>query len=105
MMINDSLGNRVGSFISPVLECTYKEFTGRISISKHNLAKGKYFLCFNVGLKTEDYQYMDYDIVYNVLSFEIAYIDSKSRKEIQLWRNGWGNIQFQQGLFEVISAK
>ena len=103
MMVNDVLGKRIGSYISPIIQCTKDEFTVNIGLRKHNLAKGKYYINFNVGKKTDEYNFIDYDIVYDVLSFEIAYIDQVTKKEIKYWRDGWGNIQFQDGFarFEV----
>ena len=40
---------------------------------------------------------MDYDIVYDVLSFNIKYTSPEKDKEIELWRSDWGGIQFQEG--------
>ena len=98
MMINDVLGRRVGSFISPVLSWGDQEvMTATIRLSQSNLAKGKYYLGFNVGLKTEEFEFMDYDIVYDVLSFCIKYTSPEKDTEIKLWRSDWGNIQFQGG--------
>ena len=98
MMVNDVLGRRVGSFISKVMQWEGgEEITAIIRLSQNNLAKGKYYLGFNVGLKTEEFEFMDYDIVYDVLSFCIKYTSPEKDTEIKLWRSDWGNIQFQEG--------
>ena len=98
MMVYDVLGKRVGAYISPVMSCTDKdEMTVVIGLTQNNLAKGKYYLGFNVGLKTEQYEFMDYDIVFDVLSFCIKYMPDSKDEEIKLWRSDWGSIQFQEG--------
>ena len=102
MMVNDVLGRRVGSYISPVTCCDNNNLKVIISLKNHNLSKGKYYLGFNVGYKTESFDFMDYDIVYDVLSFEIKYLDMKFRKEIELWRSDWGRIQFMDGEIKVL---
>ena len=98
MMVYDVLGKRVGAYISPVMSCLDKdEMTVVIGLTQNNLAKGKYYLGFNVGLKTEQYEFMDYDIVFDVLSFCIKYTQGSKDEEIKLWRSDWGSIQFQDG--------
>ena len=98
MMVYDVLGKRVGAYISPVMSCPDKdEMTVVIGLTQNNLAKGKYYLGFNVGLKTEQYEFMDYDIVFDVLSFCIKYTQGSKDEEIKLWRSDWGSIQFQDG--------
>ncbi|MBQ8958939.1 MAG: ATP-binding cassette domain-containing protein [Bacteroidales bacterium] len=101
IMVYDVLGRRVGAYISKVVECNGDDLTVIIGLSKHNLAKGKYYLGFNVGLKTEEYDFVDYDIVFDVLSINIEYIDKKTKKEIKLWRDDWGSIQFQNGFIDI----
>ena len=101
MMVYDVLGKRVGAYISSVVDCKGDEITAVIGLSQHNLAKGKYYLGFNVGLKTEEYEFVDYDIVFDVLSFNIEYISKKAKNEIKLWRDDWGSIQFQNGFIEI----
>ena len=101
MMVYDVLGRRVGAYISKVVECNDDNLTAVIGLSNHNLAKGKYYLGFNVGLKTEEYEFIDYDIVFDVLSFNIEYINHSAKNEIKLWRDDWGSIQFQNGFIDV----
>lgn len=101
MMVYDVLGKRVGSYISSVTYCDKDEIVAAIGLSNHNLAKGKYYLGFNVGLKSTDYAFSDYDIVFDALSFEIAYISKRRKDAIKLWREDWGSIQFQNGFIKV----
>ena len=102
MIIDNMEEKRVGSFISQVFEVPEKDiFKLYVSVSEHNLARGKYSLHFNIGLKEEnEYGFKDYDVVYNMLDFEIKYIEKLKRKPIQVWRDEWGDIQLQKG--EVI---
>ena len=102
MMVYDVMGKRVGAYISPVMECGDRdEITAVIGLSQHNLAKGKYYLGFNVGLKTDEYEFTDYDIVFDVLSFNVKYLSSDRKDEIKLWRDDWGSIQFQNGFLRI----
>ena len=103
MMIDDVAQHRVGSFVSPVQMIEKDTATVTIKLKNHNLARGKYYLNFNLGLKEKEYQFMDYDIVYGVLSFEVAYISNNGKKEpIKMWRDGWGNCHFHDGVVQVI---
>ena len=103
MMIDTISEQRVGSYISNILQVPDKdEFHIKISLNKHNLAKGKYILNFNLGLKTGEYGYMDYDIVYNTLSFEVAFIDHATKRDIVVWRDDWGSCNYIEGITEVI---
>ena len=102
MMVYDVMGKRVGAYISPVTPCgDNDEMTAVIGLRNHNLAKGKYYLGFNVGLKTDKYEFIDYDIVFDVLSFNVKYLDSDRQEEIKLWRDDWGSIQFQDGFIQI----
>ena len=102
MMVYDVMGKRVGAYISPVTLCgDNDEMTAVIGLRNHNLAKGKYYLGFNVGLKTDKYEFIDYDIVFDVLSFNVKYLDSDRQEEIKLWRDDWGSIQFQDGFIQI----
>ena len=102
MMVDDVLDRRVGSYISPIINCDGKdEIIVRIGLSKHNLAKGKYYIGFNVGMKAEEYEFMDYDIVDGVLSFAVKYLNKTEKNEILLWRDDWGRIQFQNGYIDL----
>ena len=102
MMVYDVMGKRVGAYISPVTPCgDNDEMTAVIGLRNHNLAKGKYYLGFNVGLKTDKYEFVDYDIVFDVLSFNVKYLDRDRQEEIKLWRDDWGSIQFQDGFIQI----
>ena len=98
-MMIDSLGEkRVGSFISPIYEVPNQDYiTIQMKLSDHNLSKGKYTLNFNIGLKQEEYGFMDYDVVYNVLIFDVEYADKEHRMPLSLWRDSWGPCNFRNG--------
>lgn len=103
MMINSINEKRVGSFISSVQKVPEGDsFSVRIVLRNHNLAKGKYYLCFNIGLKNEEYGFIDYDIVYNTLLFEVKYTNKETRNPILLWREDWGNCRFLDGNVEIL---
>ena len=102
MMVEDVMGRRVGTLISPVQSINKDRFSCVMKLKSHNLSKGKYYLNFNVGLKqNNDALFVDYDIVYKVLSFQIAYHTQSKKEPIKLWREDWGFCQFTNGEIEV----
>jgi len=112
MMITDMSGVRVGSYISEIfsLEKQKDDFFIKIKLSNHNLAKGIYRLSFNIGLKDivsglegVAIGLKDYDVVYDVLSFEVIYADIEKKKPIILWRQGWGNCNFINGEVQLLN--
>ena len=100
----DAMGEkRVGSYISPIQEVPNSdEFKIKVSLTEHNLAKGKYTLNFNVGLKLEEYGFMDYDVVYNTLIFDVEYADNAHKIPLTLWRESWGPCNFKTGQVQII---
>jgi len=98
MMIDNIEEQRIGSYISPVYTVPDRDtFRITMSVPNHNLARGKYVLNFNIGLKDEnEYGFRDYDLVYNMLSFEIKYIDKETKRPIQVWRDEWGLLHLQK---------
>lgn len=104
MMIEDIEEKNVGSYISPLYNVPKdkEQFIIRMSVPHHNLARGKYTLHFNIGLKDEnEYGFKDYDVVYNMLSFEVKYIDKQTKRPIQVWRDEWGALHLQQAVIEI----
>lgn len=106
MMIEDIEEKNVGSYISSIHEVPQKDiFKVRLSIPNHNLARGKYSLNFNIGLKDDnEYGFKDYDVVYDMLMFEVKYIDHLTKRPIQVWRDEWGVLHLQKGEVSVIDV-
>lgn len=103
MMVDNIEEKRIGSFISPVKQISsMNQFKLRIVVNHHNLSRGTYSLSFNIGMKAGEYGYMDYDIVYEMLSFEVKYITCQKKDLIQTWRDGWGNIEMKDGQIEIL---
>jgi len=104
MMVDDNDEQRVGSYISPIYNVPLQEkFVVKVSLPNHNLAKGRYSLCFNIGLKNEEYAFIDYDVAVDMLSFEIAYEDRSTMKPLELWRDGWGAMHWKEGKVTIQS--
>ena len=97
MMIENIEEQKVGSYISPVYVVPNKDmFRITMSVPNHNLARGKYFLDFNIGLKDEnEFGFRDYDMVFNMLNFEVKYIDKETKRLIQVWRDNWGTLHLR----------
>ena len=99
IMINSQKDDRIGSYISQYLSLKTipigETFTWKASIIHHNLAKGKYQVCFNVGLKSIAIGNKDYDIVHNVLAFAITYADMRSKTPFSYWPDYNGCLYFE----------
>lgn len=97
MMIDNQLDQRVGSYISKKYSILDKnsQFTIRLELRNHNLALGKYNLNFNIGLKDIQLGMKDFDVVYEVLSFEVDKSDYNTQMPIVMWRREWGSSCFQ----------
>ena len=98
IMFNNQKDERVGSYISPYMDISHikvgETFIWRTTIGNHHLAKGKYHVCFNVGLKSIEMGVKDYDIVHNVLAFAIVYSNAASKTPFFYWPERNGSIYF-----------
>ena len=99
IMFNNQSDVRVGSYISDYVDLSKigigEEFVWKTVINHHNLAKGKYGVCFNVGQKDIHVGLKDYDIVHNVLFFSIEYADMLKKDSFAYWPTYNGSIFFQ----------
>ena len=94
---------RVGSYISSVQDVPQKNlFIMRVKLCNHNLARGKYSIGFNIGLKTEEYAYIDYDVPLDMLRFEIKYKNRDKMEELSLWRDEWGRNRWSDGIVKLM---
>ena len=97
IMINNQKDERVGSYLSPYFDVrdipVGKEFMWKSKV-EHNLARGKYQVCFNVGLKNIEIGNKDFDIVHNVLAFSVVYADSKTQSAFSYWPDYNGSLYF-----------
>ena len=105
IMFNNQKDDRIGSYLSPLIDISNvpigKKFIWKSRV-EHNLAKGKYHVCFNVGLKNIKLGAKDYDIVHNVLSFTVVYGDLASKSPFAYWPDYNGSLYFP-GKSELIN--
>lgn len=98
IMFNDQSDYRIGSYISDYVDLTKvgvgEKFVWKTVIDHHNLAKGKYGVCFNIGQKDIHVGLKDYDIVHNVLSFSVVYADMVKKDSFAFWPSDHGSIYF-----------
>lgn len=107
LMIEDSLEKNVGSYISSIYQVPSEKFFKLIiTIPRHNLARGRYSLQFNIGMKSDlDFGHKDYDVVYDMLDFEVKYIEKSTKRPITVWRNEWGNLQYRDGNIDIVPVE
>jgi lipopolysaccharide transport system ATP-binding protein len=105
IMFNNQSDVRVGSYLSNHIDLTKvrvgEDFTLKTIINHHNFAKGKYGVCFNVGQKDVHLGLKDYDVVHNVLSFSVVYVDMVKKDNFTFWPSYNGSIYFQ-GTSELV---
>jgi len=92
--ICDAEENRVGSFFSPE-SLSVKEgesLTILLRIINHNLARGVYGLNLSVGKGGLKSGHKDFDIVYDLLQFQVT--EGHHGEQISNWNNSWGRINF-----------
>ena len=98
IMIDNQKDERVGSYISPYLDISNVNvgdiFIWKTVIRNHNLARGKYHVGFNVGMKSIEIGVKDYDIVHYVLSFSISYANALAKTAFNYWPDYNGSIFF-----------
>lgn len=98
VMINDARDERIGSYLSPIMDIADvplgEEFEWKVQM-EHNLAKGKYHVCFNVGLKNVAIGTRDFDVVHNVLAFNVSYSDAENQTPFAYWPDFNGNLYFK----------
>ena len=102
LMINNSEHNRVGTYASPIFNVppNRDSFTVIIRLKNHNLAKGKYSIGSNIGLKELEYRLRDYDVVHDVVCFEVTNI--RKGVPIVLWQKQWGSTNYREASIDII---
>ena len=85
-VVNNSSEQTVGMYYSEKIDVPDKDiFKVRMSCAHHNLAKGKYSVNFNIAQFDYTAEVLNYDIVTNVLQFQISYLDAEHKKLFTLW--------------------
>jgi len=104
--IVDKYNEIIGTFISEIIEFpksyNAEKLQMKLTLNNHQLSKGNYKVCFNIGLKDTNKSIVDYDNVSNVLIFEIQYEDYQTKKPILIWENNWGYYYFRDAQVELI---
>ena len=98
VMINNQNDDRMGSYLSEYMDLSKipvgDTFIWKVKIEHHNLVRGRYAVCFNVGLKNIQLGNKDYDIVHNVLVFNVLYVNSLSQQLYSYWPDYNGHLLF-----------
>lgn len=92
----------VGTYVSEIKKVPSgrNNFEVRLVIYHHNLSRGRYSTSINIGLKDLETGLRDYDVLQDVINFEVTAF-SKG-KTIALWLNNWGNILLQDAEMEIL---
>ena len=95
-------GGYVGTYVSEVTEVPKDKdlFQVKLVVRHHNLSRGRYSTNFNIGLKDLETGLRDYDVLFDVLNFEVVFFTKG--KILSLWPKSWGNIILQDVEMKVI---
>lgn len=101
---NANLGSRVGCFFSQnfSLPNNNNPFEVIVTLHNHNLAKGVYSIDFNIGIGNPTTPFTDFDLIYNVLSFEVLYDDMENKQLISKWASFWGHSYYKQVEVDIL---
>lgn len=103
MHIRSTSEQTVGTSVSPLMDVpNKKEFEVEMLVKNHNLARGRYCLHFNVGIKDLSMGLRDYDVVHDVLVFNVEHQDLLYRQPYALWQPGWGNHNLKDVGYNVL---
>ena len=90
---------KIGTFFSNSIpaNCNNQFSCLELSINDHNLSKGHYYFAFSIGIGDEELGNKEFDIVYEVLHFQITH-KTDLNTPINNWPKNWGNILFNSSL-------
>ncbi len=78
------------------------QFNVNVALENHNLAKGKYTLDFVLSQFDYSANCLDYEAVYDTISFEVKYIDEEKKIPFLVWPNTLGNSAFLSSVLEIV---
>jgi len=95
--IKNSEDVKVAVYISePLPRPDSDVFSVRLVVEKSHLPAGKYKLGFSIGHKDFTSGTINYDVVDNVLVFEVKYLHKDLKDEYLSWRPSWGYTIYNQ---------
>ena len=63
-----------------------------ITVPGHNLSRGSYTVILNTSVNDYNAIIRDYDIVRDVLSFQVTYVDAEHQKPFSIWQLSTNNV-------------
>ena len=96
-------GTPIGSFFGPEKHSLKKgeAATFRLELTDLRLAQGMYYCGIAVGKGNDRMGYTDFDIIHDVLHFEIMAIEGIDGTRAN-WNHGWGGIRFPEPTVEKL---
>ena len=87
IIIHDDFGKSVGgAYSSPVVLADGRStYQVKIELNNHQLSKGKYRLSFNICYFDYTSNGIDYDIVHEVIRFQVKYVDAEHTVPFLIW--------------------
>jgi lipopolysaccharide transport system ATP-binding protein len=76
----------------------------KLTLPHHYLAKGRYYLNFNISRFDYASTIRDYDIIYKAISFDVRYVDSEHTRPFVIWPQ-IGNCAYQESSVKIEPIK
>lgn len=94
VVITDNTDTKILNIVSDVISIPQDRdtFKVRLSVFQHGLPRGMYKVHIAVGRKNFAEAHINYDVAFDLLSFEVKYIDSIEKQEYNAWRKEFGMI-------------
>ncbi len=94
VVITDNTDTKILNIVSDVISIPQDRdtFKVRLSVFQHGLPRGMYKVHIAVGRKNFAEAHINYDVAFDLLSFEVKYIDSIKKQEYNAWRKEFGMI-------------
>lgn len=70
----------------------------KLRLENHSLAKGRYSVKIECGIKDYAMAVTNYDMHHNILSFNVKYITQAEKQEYAIWSRSWGGYVNHFGL-------
>lgn len=98
VVITDTTDLKILNIVSAPIAVPQDKYTYkvRLTLNQLGLPKGRYKIHIAVGEKDFAKALKNYDIAFDLLSFEIKYLYSASKKEYAQWMREWGIILHNQ---------
>ena len=94
IIFSDMLGKRVATFVSAFIRLPDSEdmFKIRLRLDNHSLARRKYTVRFDIGIKDYGSSVVNYDSIFDTICFDVTQLKKDPVTFYSTWGDGYGYI-------------